>query len=307
MTFITSRYRGWACIIAALVLAIARLEGQDSPASQDSLRVRSGSEIGIPVASVFLPGLGQYMHGAPARGLVYTGVAVGGLSLYLRDTPDTLHEIPRTSRDQLNDVGAQFAMDAMWLSGWDAFHRAVPAMQQRGRYQFLPRRESIPQLISAPFDYRFLGRWTTQVDLAYSALITALILSDRNSNEAHYPFRAQEAAYTASLSANAAIGEEAFFRGYLLPMVYQKSGQKFWVANTTQSLLFTVGHSGFPVTLVTHMPWAMWEGWIVRRNNWSIRESIFHHFWYDAAVVTAAALAEEKPATVRLRFPSIRF
>jgi hypothetical protein len=50
----------------------------------------------------------------------------------------------------------------------------------------------------------------------------------------------------------------------------------------------------------------VWEGWIVRRNNWSVRESIFHHFWYDFAIVTAAYLVEEKPE-VRISLPPIRF
>jgi hypothetical protein len=90
-------------------------------------------------------------------------------------------------------------------------------------------------------------------------------------------------------------------------MLYQKTGQRFWVANTSQALLFTAGHGVSTGTLVFIAPWALWEGWLVRRNDWSIRESIFHHFWYDAAVVTAGAIAENKPVTVRIRFPSIPF
>jgi hypothetical protein len=37
----------------------------------------------------------------------------------------------------------------------------------------------------------------------------------------------------------------------------------------------------------------MWEGWIVRRNNWSVRESIFHHFWYDFVVLSASYFMEK--------------
>ena len=61
------------------------------------------------------------------------------------------------------------------------------------------------------------------------------------------------------------------------------------------------------VTLLDHFPWALWEGWLVRRNDWSVRESIFHHVWFDVAVITASAIVEEKPATLRIRFPSIPF
>ncbi|MQA89439.1 MAG: hypothetical protein GEU90_04280 [Gemmatimonas sp.] len=51
---------------------------------------------------------------------------------------------------------------------------------------------------------------------------------------------------------------------------------------------------------------AAWEGWLTRSNGWSVRESIFHHFWYDAAVVTAALLTQERDAELRIAFPVIR-
>jgi hypothetical protein len=53
--------------------------------------------------------------------------------------------------------------------------------------------------------------------------------------------------------------------------------------------------------------WGLWQGWLVRHDDWSVREAVFNHFWYDFAVVTAAALADEKPASVRIGFPTIRF
>jgi hypothetical protein len=258
------------------------------------------------VGSLILPGLGQYIHKARFTGLTYTSIAVAGVSIAASNSRDTT-DFPRSNQSQISDIGFQFGGTAGWLSAWDAFHRAVPAMQARGKYSFLHRRETVRELISAPLDFRFLRRWTTWVDLAQTAAITAGVLSERDSKAEHYPFRAQDAGYAISLAGNAALGEEAAFRGYLLPMLYQKTGQRFWVANTSQALLFTAGHGVSTGTLVFIAPWALWEGWLVRRNDWSIRESIFHHFWYDAAVVTAGAIAENKPVTVRIRFPSIPF
>jgi hypothetical protein len=181
----------------------------------------------------------------------------------------------------------------------------MPAMQQQGKYTFLPaKREGLRQLMSASFDYHFLGRWTTWVDLAQTAVFAGGVLTLRDSAVPHYPFLGRDAAHAISLSASAGIGEEAFFRGYLLPMLYQKTG-RFWVANATQAAVFGVGHG--PAGLLFQGPWGLWEGWLTRRNDWSVRESVFHHFWYDLAVSTAAALAEEKPVTVRLRVPTITF
>jgi hypothetical protein len=296
-------FRSLSRAVVLLALGVASLAAQDSL----PLPLRVGSEFRIPLASVLLPGIGQYVQGAPRTGVVYTTIAAGGLAVALNGPSDTA-DFPRGTDSQITDVAGMFAQSASWLSAWDAFHRAVPAMQQRGKYTFLPpRRESVPQLLSAPFDVRFLKRWTTWVDIAQTGLVTALILSDRGTDEEHYPYRAQDAAYAVSISGNAAVGEEAFFRGYLFPMLYQKTGQRFWLANTSQALIFTVGHGASPTLLITHTPWALWEGWLVRRNNWSIRESVFHQFWYDAAVITAIALADEKPVTLRLRFPTITF
>ena len=68
-------------------------------------------------------------------------------------------------------------------------------------------------------------------------------------------------------------------------MMYQNFGRRFWVANAVQATAFTVAHgsAGSPL----HFASALWEGWIVRRNDWSIRESVFRHFWYDDAIITA--------------------
>jgi hypothetical protein len=293
-------------IRVALLLSVgaSQAASQDSASRRDSLRVRRGSEFLIPLASLVLPGTGQYIHGAPAKGAVYTSVAVAGVAVYLNGpAEDAL--FPRSADGQRGAVGLHFYSSTTWLSAWDAFHRAMPAMQQQGKYKFLPaKRERISQLMLAPLDYRFLGRWTTWVDLAQTALVSGALLTLRDSAVPQYPYLGRDAAFAVSLSASAGVGEEAFFRGYFLPVLYQKTG-KFWVANATQAAVFGVGHG--PAGLVFQAPWGLWEGWITRRNDWSIRESVFHHFWYDVAVSTAGAIAEERPVMVRLRFPAITF
>lgn len=240
---------------------------------------------------------------APATGLGYSAVSVGGIAMMLSGSPDD-SDIPRTSEGQRFELGALVVQSAGFLSARDAFLRAVPAMQQQGKYKFLTTPEGLPELLSAPFDFRFLKRWTTWVDIGQTALMTGLVLSERTSSKTYYPYRVQDGAVVFGIAANAGISEEAMFRGYLLPMIYEKSG-KFWVANATQAAIFGIGHG--PAGLLFQGPWGLWEGWLVRRNDWSIRESIFHHFWYDFAVITAAAVVEAKPVSVRVRLPSISF
>jgi membrane protease YdiL (CAAX protease family) len=119
------------------------------------------------------------------------------------------------------------------------------------------------------------------------------------------PFRANDAAFAASLSLNAAVGEEALFRGWLLPMLTQKLGGRFWLANVLQAGLFGLGHPQAGPFAVVIGGGAAYSGWLTRRNGWSVREAIFQHFWYDVAVVTASLLRDDRgvitlaPITIR--------
>ncbi len=184
----------------------------------------------------------------------------------------------------------------------------MPGLQSQGKYDFLVRRESVGDLLSAPFDHRFLQRWTTWVDLAQTVAVTALVLSERKSGVAYQPFRPHDAAWLTSASMNAAIGEEALFRGWLLPLLHQNTGRRFWLANGMQATLFGAAHLPDAEWFAAYIgAWAAWEGWVVRRNEWSIRESIFHHFWYDVAVITASLLTQERDREVRITFPVISF
>jgi hypothetical protein len=289
----------------AITAAASFLRAQ-SPAP-DSGRAPPGAQFIIPVGSAILPGLGQYIYKAPVTGLAYTGLAVSGILVSGGERVPRPAQFPRESRAQRSDVGWQFLFSAAWLSSWDSFHRGLPQLKDEGKYDFLPERESVSRLISAPLDYRFLRRWTTWVDIGQTVVTAAVVATDRRRGAARYPLRLQDVGYTMSLSGNAAVGEEAAFRGYLLPLLYEQTGRRFWLANTTQAAIFTAAHGENAATTAYIGAWAAWEGWIVKRNDWSLRESVFHHFWYDFAVVTAEAFAVERRRTARVVLPTIRF
>ena len=296
----------------ALILATIALSGplvaQENPrpvTPDSSRRPVFGSEFLIPITGLGIQGLPQLVHGAPWTAVGYVGTAVTGIALSDGGilSEDTL---PWRGRDQIADLGLSAYGVAFWLSPWDGFHRAVPRLQGRGKYVFLPRRESVGGLLTAPFDYRFLRRKTTWVALGETAVFTALILADRDAGVP--PVRAQDVGYAAGVSMGAAVGEEAFFRGFLLPVMYQNSGRRFWLANGLQGSIFGGLHydEEFPAGAAIIAAWAIYEGWLVRRNDWSLRESVFHHFWYDTFIITAAYLSE-KERMFRISFPTIRF
>ena len=301
---------GVQLVLVVITLAPAPWGAAAQDATPDTtLRVaRRGSQFLIPMGSMLAPGLGQYIHGAWGPGLAMTGSALAGFALYGAKGGELLDDgLPRDADDQLGVSGALLATGSAELSAYDAFRRAVPDLQREGKYGFLTGQDATGDLFTAPFDPRFLRRWTTWVDLAETAVIVGVILSEREEGVVYEPLKARDMGFATVLSLSAGIGEEALFRGWLLPLFHETFGERFWLANGLQALLFGAGHIGSASEFAAVIgAGALYEGWLTRRNDWSIRESIFHHFWYDVAVVTAEFLTDER-SPVTLVFPTIRF
>jgi hypothetical protein len=273
-------------------------------------RPRKGAQFAIPLASISLPGLGQYLHGTWGTGIAYTASAAGalGVALWVEADAATSDAWPRQGRDQFAYEAAHAYQSIAFLSAWDAFHQAVPGLQMEGKYEFLPRRESLGDLLTAPFEPEFLRRPTTWAHLAYTGLVAALVVGGREPGVDYEPFQLEDAVFATSLSYNAGVSEEALFRGWIFPLLHQNVGQRFWLSNTLQAGIFGLLHldQAGPYTLMI-TGWAFYEGWVTRRNNWSIRESIFHHFWYDVVISVTEMLVEERRPVIRITLPTIRF
>jgi membrane protease YdiL (CAAX protease family) len=304
-------YLGAFAVLVLCASAAPPLTAQQGDTLVRSGEARRGSEFLTPLGSWFLPGLGQYIERAPLAGVAYSATALAGMAVSLSAGDvgwSGADPLPRDAGDQFAFQGMHVQQTAGFLSGWDAFSRAVPALQAQGRYDFLTTPESVGDLLTAPFDVRFLSRPTTWLHLAYTGVITAIVLGERNPGTEYEPFHPRDAAFLTAMSFNAGVGEEAAFRGWLMPVLYQNSGQRFWLSNTVQAGIFGGLHAATAREFAAVIGgWALYEGWLTRRNDWSIRESIFHHFWYDVAVVTAILLADERAGPMQLTFPTIRF
>jgi membrane protease YdiL (CAAX protease family) len=254
--------------------------------------------------------MGQYLQHAPAAGVAFTGTAVAGYALFLSGDQDaaTATDLPRTPAGQRAFIGAGLATTAGALSAYDSFHRSLAALQGQGKYRFVTSHDPPGSLLLAPFDVRMLKRWTTWVDLAYTGAVTLILVSTETAPGKQYlPFRTRDGAFVTALSYDAGVGEEALFRGWLYPVLHQNLGGRVWLSNGLQAAIFGGLHvpqaKSFALVIAT---WAFYEGWLTRRNGWSVRESVFHHFWYDVAV-GAATLATQEQATVTIVFPAVRF
>jgi membrane protease YdiL (CAAX protease family) len=262
------------------------------------------------LGSLLLPGLGQYVQGQPLEGAAFTGAALSGYSLYnagdraLADATD----LPRTAAGQRSLLGIQLAGGAGMLSAYESFRHALPRFQEEGKYGFVERLQPSSALFAAPFDFRLLSRWTTWVALAETGAVVALVtLTETSPGRQYQTFVTRDAFFAGGMAYGAGVGEEALFRGWLYPMLYQNVGRRFWLANSLQAAMFGglhVGQAGPFALEITAS--AFYEGWLTRRNGWDIRESVFHHFWYDAAVFTTYLLTQDR-LSATLVFPTVRF
>ena len=278
------------------------------------------SDIWLPLPSVVLPGFGQYFQG-DWTGAVYTGVAVGGLLLYATgahgldesadQAPPALFDDNESWTIRRMLLGAMAYQGSGLVSAYSAFRISVPRFQQEdGRYRFLKANESIGDVMASPFRFRHLKKATSYVPLGLLAgAVGGLVYYKRHSHRgADWLFSGDDLAFYGPLAYNAGITEEAAFRGWLLPLAYEYSGETWWLANGAQALFF----AGLHYSSDNPVPWPQallgyYFGYLTRKNQWTLSEAIFVHTWWDALLFVGGTLVTrrsgEGTATFRVDLP----
>jgi membrane protease YdiL (CAAX protease family) len=251
-----------------------------------------------PLISVVLPGFDQWWEGQTNGMLFYGGTA--GVGLLTADwARNRLHHRGiSTVNDALsardNDVraetlGSQLYGDAGFLSAYASFRSAVRSRRATGEFAFLTHEESIPEILSSPFAFSELAKPSTFLPLLVAAGFAVLEQQGHHSL-ANTRFGADDVAFAGGYSYLAGTTEEAAFRGWLMPALMQPLGNRFW-SNTGTALVFASAHisSSNPVPLPQFLlGWYL--GYRVQNNDWTLRQSIFIHAWWDAIVFTGTYL-----------------
>lgn len=251
------------------------------------------------LGSFILPGLDQWAMGQVNPGMLYSGYAISGYGIaFWAEDKIKVENIRNTVTDsegglatdptyQLRSAAYQATMAAGFLSAYHSF-RTYAETSGDTRYDYIKNNgDTVENVMLSPFKFKFLARPTTYLPLLAAAAIMISSMNDDNARKVN----SSDKGYLAVTSYQAGVGEEAFFRGFLFPYLATSTGSDFW-GNILSSVVFGAAHisddNEFPVIQTL---FGMYDAYLTKRNNWSIQESTFIHFWWDVLVFAGAYAA----------------
>jgi membrane protease YdiL (CAAX protease family) len=289
--------------------AIAQENGGEFSSSEFAVRRkpdRPRSVFWMPLTSMLVPGLDQWIEGQYSYAAVYTGLSWGGIQYALdnaasrqaaeSDGSTVVRPTVRDRKVQLGTMGWQYSGG---FSAYQAFRTAVRTQKPAGRFQFLRREESMSSVLLAPFHFQYLARPTTVMPLLFGGWVVRAIYT----NPLYRPRQptADDALYTGVFSWGAGTHEEAFFRGWLMPVMNDAWDSPFW-SNVATGALFGAAHMG-----TISVPWPQtvmgcYFGWLTQRRDWTIGEAVFVHAWWDVLALGLPYVIDDKSSSA-VRMP----
>ena len=148
--------------------------------------------------------------------------------------------------------------------------------------------ESLTDLAAAPFSLRYLSRPTTFVPLLIQAL--GVFSSEYDYGIIRNPDVSKSDLYTFNYLANesTAIGEEAFFRGFVNNEFSHRYGNNGGLV--VSSVIFGLAHTGQGQTANALQATAagLYLGWLHQRNGFEAAEGVALHYWVNVLAGIAA-------------------
>ena len=264
------------------------------------------SDVFVPFMSYLFPGFGQWVGGDYSSGFVYSGLAIGSIRYSLQIT----HEMQSAgySEDEINEkltdlqskdsmvrkirLGSQTRDLMGGLSSYESFRRAVKSRQEYGEYLFLTKEEKISEIMTAPFRFKYLKRSSTYVPLGIISVYAALVMSTSDESLAENNLRksvfsSEDAFYVGATSYNAGVWEEAFFRGWMMPVFMESMNSELW-SNLATAGIFALAHASSVPIPIAQALLGFHFGSVTQQNTWTIGEAIFIHAWWDVIALTVS-------------------
>jgi hypothetical protein len=260
----------------------------------------------MPLGSFILPGLGQWSEGQIPSAAFYSGLGVTSVMVARgvgdEDNVEVSDYDRATDQQRLLSYSLQVYQTVGSLSAYQSFRTAVNSRRDDGQFQFLEKEyeEDAGDLLLAPLQMGELLKPTTYIPLG---LLTVAALADWNNRQRSW--LGKDVAFSLGTSYNAGVGEEALFRGYMMPLLMEQWDSPFW-SNFTTALVFGALHisPGNPV------PWPQFTlgyylGWLSQRNHWTLKQSIFIHAWWDVIAFTIDLTDRGRKQDAKLFLPLV--
>ena len=250
-----------------------------------------------PLLSFFLPGFDQWYEGRNIEAMSFTGIFIASnlwafsesmkIQKELEDGFELDFQSSFDDRFRSFTYASSLSLATAFVSGYDSFRHTVQNNKKYGQFEFIDYQESVPELLLSAFDFRYLARPTTYIPLLIGLGLHLAIPTNLYQESFSGSLFPKDIVFATGISLNAGVGEEAFFRGYLMPALTQWWSSPLW-ANIAQTAVFGALHisnggGAGPFQAVGGFYW----GWLTQRNGWSIGEAAFGHFWWDVLVLSA--------------------
>jgi hypothetical protein len=189
-------------------------------------------------------------------------------------------------------------------SGYAAY-RDARARDNSGFRTPAPR-ESLGDLAVSPFSFKYLARPTTFIPLAIQA---AALYRYKDSKDAYGIYRHRDVStgdlHTFNLIANewTAVGEEAFFRGFLNNEFSNRYGDNQGLV--ISSAIFGLAHTGQGQTanvLEAGLAGA-YLGWVHQKNGFEAGEGVALHYWINVLAGISAIHNGGSAEFLRIQLP----
>jgi membrane protease YdiL (CAAX protease family) len=182
-----------------------------------------------------------------------------------------------------NELLAQSAQHVLFYSVYSSYRDAggikPPSMNQ----------ETYLDLVIAPFQPKYIFNRYFWIPMGILLALTGYETSHPPKNPQWtllYPGMKRSGFmnfYITTISFNAGVSEEAFFRGFLNHFLVKEMGLEIGIASS--SLIFGLAHLGNGLGNVLFATLGgLYFGYIHYKENWDIRQGIAVHFWWDVIV-----------------------
>lgn len=258
---------------------------------QDKIVDEKRSIVLLPLLNVILPGFTQVVDGEPGKASLFFGTALTGflingaarrnLEEFRQSDSERYHSYRDNQRAE--GIGEALIKHASYVSLYDGFLTRVKDYQAEGKYLFLPNEQNLESIHKAPFNFQYMKRATTWIPFL---LAVGLGVSEFNESPSPNKFdmRPIDGLSSVSRSYAAGVGEEAFFRGWMQPVLYENT-QSYWLSNTIQAVVFGYAHGPTPYP---QLAFGFYTGWLVPENSWDMGEAIFIHTWWDIILMNVS-------------------